>query len=79
MQQAIHNAKDQQGKGVPGRRDVGSVPIADLTRDEIAGMRTALRILYTWNESDLLDGRKPTKDHVREVISKALGIQEDVA
>jgi hypothetical protein len=79
MQQAIYNANEKQGKGVPGRRDIGSVPIAELTRDEIAEMRLALVVLNQWNERGLLDGSKYTKEHTREVISKALGIREDVA
>ena len=79
MQQAIHNANEKHGKGVPGQRDIGSVPIADLTRDEIAEMRLALAVLNTWNERGLLDGTEHTKKHMREVIAKALGIQEDVA
>ena len=79
MQQAIYNADEKQGKGVPGQRDVRSISIADMTRDEIDEMRHALRVLWLWNDASLLDGREPTKNHVREVIAKALGIQEDVA
>jgi hypothetical protein len=76
MRKEIHHAEDNQGKGVPGRRNIGSVPIADLTRDEIAQMRTALKVLYIWNQRDLLDGRQPTKEHTRELIAKALGMTE---
>jgi len=76
MQQAIHNANEKQGKGVPGRRDLRSVSIADMTRDEIDDMRTALNVLLAWNNANLLDGTEPTKRHTREVIAKALGIRE---
>jgi hypothetical protein len=79
MQQAIHNAENQQGKSVQRRRDIGAVPIADLTRDEIDRMRTALKIIYIWNRRELLDGYRASIRDTQELIAKALGIQEDAA
>ena len=79
MQQAIHNADEKQGKGGEGRRDVRPLRISELTQEEFDRMRMALNVLLAWNNANLLDGTEPTKKHTREVIAKALGIQEDVA
>ena len=77
--ETIRDSKNQQRKSCEGQFDIGSIRIPDVPLSENGRMWIALKVLHTWNERGLLDGRNPTREQVRNLIANALGIREDVA